>query len=466
MRKLVFGLATCCVVLIGAMNVRARAADQTLLAGAAKVDITPEPGLRMWGYSTRTKGATGTLDPLMAKAVVLKLGETSVAIVSLDLGRTPEEALLEQLRERTAAVCGISNLFVTASHTHHAPTMEQYTGETNDYPQQVIKHIEDIVVEAAGRLEPVTLGVGHGTADYAHNRRHYLPDGRVAMQWRNAEREPTAPVDKEYTVIRLDSAAGKPLAVLFHYACHPVVMGGDNYLYSADYVGATSGVVEAEFGAPCLFLQGACGDINPYVDKTPLDEGGVEAMRKMGRDLGQQILATAQQIETAPLDPPRLEFVQKEIPTAVRWDVNNSEVYTVLARAYRTRFTNYLAPLLKSGTLPLHLTTLLIGEDLALIGMPGEIFVQFQLELKAASPVKNTLLVGYTHGYHAYFPTIRDAAAGAYGGKTATYVAVGTGERFLNEALIGLHSLMGNLNAVPHEEDFHLLEWDDIKASR
>ena len=79
--------------------------------------------------------------------------------------------------------------------------------------------------------------MGRGTADLAHNRRKFLPDGRVAMQWRNAEREPTEPVDREYAMIRLDRADGSPLAVLFNYACHPVVMGGDNYQYSADYVG-------------------------------------------------------------------------------------------------------------------------------------------------------------------------------------------------------------------------------------
>src|SRR5690242_215327 len=83
-----------------------RAAEPTLTAGVASVDITPEPGLRLWGYSNRTHGATGTLDPLMAKAVVLRLGDQSVAIVTLDLGRTPEEAILSKIRARTKAECG------------------------------------------------------------------------------------------------------------------------------------------------------------------------------------------------------------------------------------------------------------------------------------------------------------------------------------------------------------------------
>ena len=59
------------------------AAAETLAAGVATADITPEPGLRLWGYSDRTHGATGTLDPLMARAVVLCVGDQSAAIVSL-----------------------------------------------------------------------------------------------------------------------------------------------------------------------------------------------------------------------------------------------------------------------------------------------------------------------------------------------------------------------------------------------
>ena len=211
-----------------------------LTAGVAAVDITPEPGLRMWGYSDRTHGATGTLDPLMAKAVVLRVGDESAAIVALDLGRTPEDAVIDKIRERTKAECGVANLFITASHTHHAPIMENTPDSVNPYADKVGDAIAKIICQAAKSAVPVRIGVARGTADFAHNRRRILPDGRVAMQWRNAQREPTAPVDREYAVIRLDRADGTPLALLYNYACHPVVMGGDNYQYGADYVGAAT----------------------------------------------------------------------------------------------------------------------------------------------------------------------------------------------------------------------------------
>jgi hypothetical protein len=286
------------------------------------------------------------------------------------------------------------------------------------------------------------------------------------MQWRNAQREPTEPVDREYVVIRIDRADGNPLAVLFHYACHPVVMGGDNYEYSADYVGAACAVVEEQLNAKCLFLQGACGNINPYMDKTPLDQGGVAEMRKMGRTLGELLAKTAHDTSTAELAKTSIQFQARTIPLRVRWDLDNPEVRGVLSRAYGPRFDNYLSRIIKDNTVPCTLTTLVVGNDLALVGMPGEIFVQFQTQLKRESPVRDTLLVGYTNGYHAYFPTIRDAAAGGYGGKTATYVEPGAGERLTDQALITLYKMRNQLHDVPRPEDFKLLEYDAVKTQQ
>jgi len=445
---------------------RAEEAAKGLMAGVATVDITPEPGLRMWGYSNRTHGATGTLDPLMAKAVVLRVGDTSAAIVSLDLGRTPEEAVLSRVRERTQRECGVANLFITASHTHSAPVVESPPGVANPYADSVGEKIAAIVIEAARNLAPARIGVARGEADLSHNRRRHLPDGRVAMQWRNAEREPTAPVDRQFATIRIDRADGSPLAVLFHYACHPVVLGPDNYQYSADYVGTAAALVEKELQTKCLFLQGGCGDINPYMDKTPLDQQGVAVMRAMGHELGTLLVKTAQRTKTEPAAHPALQFEARVVPTRVRWDLSDPQVRSVLSKAYGPRFDNYLAKTVVDNTLPCQLTTLLVNDQIALVGMPGELFVEFQLGLKQRSPVKGTFLVGYTGGYYGYFPTLAEAAAGAYGGKTATYAAVGAGERLTDEALITLYHMRGQLHDVPRAEDFELLEYDSVKAKR
>lgn len=439
-------------------------ADAQLVAGVASVDITPEPGQRLWGYSNRRHAATGMLDPLSAKAVVLKAGDNSVAIVALDLGRTPEEAVLAKVRDRTIRECGISNLFVTASHTHAAPSMESTSENPNPYAEKVGDQIADVICAAAKQLVPVRIGVGRGMADFAHNRRRRLPDGRIAMQWRNANREPTEPVDKQYAVIRIDRQDGTPLAVLFHYACHPVVLGPDNYEYSADFVGAARALVEEELKTTCLFLQGACGDINPYMDKTPLDQGGVAEMRKMGRGLGELLVKTARDTATSVPAQPSIQFEARQIPVRTRWDLEDPEVRAVLSKVYGARFDNVIAKTIKNNMVPCTLTTVLIDGDLALVGMPGEMFVAFQTAIKTGSPVADSFLVGYTNGYHAYFPTLRDAAAGGYGGKTATYVEPGAGERLTNQGLITIYKMTDKLHDMPRLQDFKLLEYDDVRA--
>jgi hypothetical protein len=444
------------------------ASEVGLTAGVATADITPAPGLRMWGYSNRTQGATGKLDPLMARALVLKVAEHSVAIVTLDLGRVPEPHVLDRVRRQVRERCGLANLLITASHTHAAPSMEGGSDELDQFSEHVGDAIVLIVCDAAGQLQPVALGIGRGEADLAHNRRKFLPDGRVAMQWRNVEHEPTEPIDKQFVVIRLDHAtgdnAGKPLATLVHYACHPVVLGPDNLQYSADFVGAACKRVRAESGAPCLYLQGACGNINPYVDKTPLADGGVREMQQMGCTLGDLVLAASKTIDVKPLKPATIQFDTQVIPVRTRWDIDDPEVRAVLSKAYGPRFDNYLLATFKDNIIPCTLTTLKIGDSLALVGMPGEVFVQFQHELTERSPVPNTLLVGYTEGYHAYFPTIRDAAAGGYGGKTATYVEVGAGERLTNAALVELYHMTDKLHDRPREQDFKLLEYDEVRG--
>jgi hypothetical protein len=137
----------------------------------------------------------------------------------------------------------------------------------------------------------------------------------------------------------------------------------------------------------------------------------------------------------------------------------------VLSKAYGPRFDNYLAKTIKDNVLACPLTVVVIDDNLALVGMPGEIFVQFQLALKSRSPLADTFLVGYTNGFYGYFPTLRDAAAGGYGGKTATYVEPGAGERLTDEALITLYKLADKLHDVPRIEDFKLLEYDAVRAA-
>jgi hypothetical protein len=102
----------------------------------------------------------------------------------------------------------------------------------------------------------------------------------------------------------------------------------------------------------------------------------------------------------------------------------------------------------------LRVTTLLINKQIALVGMPGEPFVDFQISLRDRCPVQDCMLLGYTNGYYDYFPTILAASQGGYGaGDSDTYVAVGAGEHMLDHAVIRLYRMLGELRPVPASEN-------------
>ena len=422
-------------------------------AGAAKVDITPEPGLTSWGYSPPPT-MTGTLDPLHAKALVVESNGYTVAIVTFDLGRVLLPELLAGIRE-SARKLGIDHVMFTASHTHQAPPADVDA----DYTREMARKTSACIAEAHAALKDATIGVGRTTIDIASNRRKILENGQCMMVWRNEEQVPgVGPVDHEAGIVRIDGADGEAIAVLVNYACHPVILSWDNTGYSADYVGEMNRVVEESTGAVSLFLQGGSGDINPYLDKTPVDEGGIEAMRSVGRTAGNAVLAALNGIKTSAPENPSVKVSQKRVEVGVRWDLSKEANRETLKKVYGRLFDKYISDLPADLSVPV--SVILFNDDLALANVPGELFVQYQLDLKKLSPVKNTFMVGYADEFHIYFPTIKDSAARGYGAATNTYVGVGAGDRMLTELLVEIGTLSGKISPDPKVEDFTIIEGD------
>lgn len=416
-------------------------------AGFGVRDITPETGEVMWGYTSRTAPAEGALDPLHARAAVFRAADETVAVVTLDLGRPPLPDVCNRIRERVKPL-GVDYVLFSASHTHQAPSVDVDA----PYISAIENKIGNAIEEAVKNLAPARIGVGRTEIDIAHNRRLVLDDGSVRMLWRNEDKIPTAPVDKEAGVIRVDGPDGNVRAVIVHYACHPVVLGMDNTQYSADWVGAMAAAVTEATGAPTLFLNGGCGDINPYLDKTPLNEGGVQAMRGVGKEVGEAVLASLDQIETETANDPTVKHREDWIEVGLRWDKSDPANEKLLRSIYGDLYDVYIEPLPQNLTIPL--ATLVLNDSIAFLGMPGEIFVQYQLDLKARSLVKNSFLVGYANEYHAYFPTIQAAGEGGYGGSVQTYVGVGAADKLLTRGLINIGEMTGKIHDPLQLSDF------------
>jgi neutral ceramidase len=424
-----------------------------LKAGIAKVEITPPAGEKMWGYFDRVTPAQGTLDPLYARVLVLESGEKRMVLVDLDLGRTFGPASIQRLRDAAQKSSGISYVLVQATHTHAGPVIQdEYPSGAPAWENAAVEKIGKAIEDAHQRAVEARLGTGYGATYIGYNRRRVNPDGTVTMFWRNQTRVPTAPVDPTVAVLRVDTAEGKPLAVLVNYSCHPVVFGPDNLQYSADFPGVMAKTVEQAFGSSpplCFFLQGAPGDINVYDATTPLQENAVKMRDWSGQHLGEEAGRVAKAITTEAAPEGSLEFVEDTLRFHLRW--NQEKLRQGLLAAYGPEiFKNFAPRIQEEYHLPV--AAVLINKRIAWMTMPGEPFVDFQINWRDRCPVPDAFFLGYANGYYGYFPTLKAASEGGYGTASATtWMEVGAGERMVDHALVRVYEMLGRLTDMPED---------------
>jgi Neutral/alkaline non-lysosomal ceramidase, N-terminal len=422
-------------------------------AGVARVDITPPVGVQMWGYFDRLKGDEGTIDPLYARVLVLEAGNQRLAYVDLDLGRTFGDASFASLRDAAKQLSGINDLIVQATHTHAGPVvMDVYPAATPAWETAALSKIEQAIREAHEHAVPVRLGTGYGKAYIGYNRRRLNPDGTVTMVWNNSARVPTWPVDPTVAVLRVDRMDGQPLAILVNYACHPVTFGSDNLRFSADFPGVMCKVVEKAFDDKPLafFMQGAPGDINVYDTGTPVTEDVIGRRDWAGETLGNAAAEVAKKIETAADPDASIDFAEDPLPIHLRWDERKLR-QEVIREISPEGFKIYAPPIEETMHLPV--TTVLINHKIAMMGLPGEPFVEFQMNWRERCRLHDCFFLGYTNGYNGYFPTIQAATEGGYGATSATtWVEVGAGERMVDHAVVTLYKMLRLLKDAPKED--------------
>ena len=392
-------------------------------AGAAKVDITPPIGYPMWGYGARHDAPSlGVLDPLFARAVVLSAGKDKIAIVSLDLGRAPTRQSMATIRKKVKEATGIEHLFLVASHTHHGPVIElDNWPPKQSYVRQLEEKLAHVIIKAAKDQRQARLGVASRQLDMNRNRHSKL-----------AER----PVDRELIVVRIEDEKGKVIAHLVNFAAHAVMANSKERKFSADFPGAMAALVEKETGAPCLFLQGAAGDLSPNPGKTPGPE-------KFGQALGQQVLDLAKGIRCTIGKETTLKCRERDFTFKSRVDLTNPFIRTAYNMAFFKDLIDFYVNEYREGIRP-HLTTVLLNGRIGFVGVSGEFFCSHSLNLKRRARLEHLLFLGYCNDYQQYFPTIEAAAEGGYGADSQVApVEVGAGERMMDRALMDLYEMRG-----------------------
>ena len=399
-----------------------------LEAGAAKADITPPTGFPMWGYAARhDKPSVGVLDPLFARALVLKAGQAKIALVGLDLGRAPTRESMQRIRDALKKD-GFTELFLVASHTHHGPVLELDTWPKPEkpYTRELEEKLIAVIRKADAARVPARFGVGSAETKLNRNRQSKRAD---------------KPTDAELLVLRVEDMTGKPIAHAVNFAAHPTMHPTDLMKFSADYPGAMAKHVETETGVPCLFLQGASGDLSANPPE------GIKGPDEFGKRLGEDVLKLAATIKMTNRKgaEPSLLAAREELEFSCVVDISSDAIKFALGKAFFPELIGFFEKEYKDGVRPT-VTVGLLDTTLGFVGISGEPFCEHALTLRRRARLPYVFVMGYCNDYHQYFPTIQAAAEGGYG--TAPPIAVaelGAGERLTDKALIKLYQLRGKL---------------------
>lgn len=436
---------------------------EPLKAGAAAVDITPPKGCPMAGYYSY-RGAEGTHDPLYAKALVFEKDGTTVALVSLDLITTTRGIVEEsrKLIEKQTGIPGV-HVMISATHSHTGPVLWDGSPRADfltaggaktakDYVAELPGKIADAVKKAHAARTPVRISFGMGKEEgLAFNRRFHMKDGSVG--WNPGKKnpnivKPAGPVDPSVPVvfIETDEMKPKPIAVYVNFAMHLDTVGGLHY--SADYPATLAKCLAAVKGdeVVSVFTTGCCGDINHINVKNDKPQKGHGEAARIGTRLAGEVLRTFDKLQLAAEGPLRVsrELVELPLPPVTAEDVTTAKRILADLEAAKKPAPKFLDQVqafkaLDVGErlgkpLVVEVQVISLGDDLAWVSLPGEIFVELGLQIKRGSPFKQTMIAELANGSIGYIPNRVAYSQGNYEVVSAR-CAEGSGEKLVDAAV-------------------------------
>lgn len=401
----------------------------SLRAGAAKRSIVPPFPTQMGGFNDRNGTFEGVHDVLYVRALVLDDENTRMVIIGSDLMaldgdmvRLVREGIKKQTKIPAASI------LVSCAHNHSAPSYYQseMRGE-KDPPLKkfLVDQFVAAAVDAFQNRVPALAGFKAGELNGVSGNRQQGNDDVI---------------DPQVGVLHVTRRTNRePIATLFNFTAHPVILGSKNLLLSGEYPGAAARAVENLMGGVAIFTQGACGDVTIHRSGDPYQE-----IERVGRTLAGEVVKTAGFIRgsedltlaaascsltLAPRSIPTLNQAQAALESgqaALKRATENGanpQIQRNLNQKLRLLMSNVrVAERVESEELQLpdaadaEVQVLRVG-DFVMVSIPGEIFVEFALELRhrvRQAAELSMILVGYANGYVGYIVTPRAIETGGY----------------------------------------------------
>jgi hypothetical protein len=390
------------------------AEKKPLMAGAAETVVTPAAeGTFLIGPM---KPSTGVNDDLYARALVLADGDNRIAIVTLDyLGF--DFGFTRVLLTAASKASGIptDHIMLNCSHTHSAPLTAPWGPwkEHQDKPfhQMLPKKVAEVVRLACDNLQPARLRYRREPTQIGFNRR--LFNGEKIVMAPN----PKGAVLPWVDVLAAERNDGKPIAVLFSHAAHPVIVHEASTLISADYPGFAVQTLKRSSGKDTIYLfaQGCSGNINGF----PL-KGGLDAAAAAGRDLGQAVGRALNRMDDENANGSiRIQSTELQLPLQNPPPADKCrELMNKEKRPdRRQRFAELLAiaESNKPQTMRMPIRAFVLG-DLCILGMAHEPFAEYHHYVNEICPFKHNMVFAYTNGLESYVGTKKDYDLGENGG--------------------------------------------------
>ena len=394
--------------------VSAAFASPTVPVGVAKVDITPETPVRMYGYASRKTESEGIAGRLSAKALVIGSdeGEGPAVLLTVDCGSVPSRIRDEVVRRIQAQVPLRPERFVLCnSHNHSGPNlkgMSSMSGPEHEHLVQYARRLTDqlssVILAALQARRPARLAWTQGTVDFAANRR-VLKEGK----WAGFGAVPEAPVDHSLPLLRFTDTNDKLMAVVVNYACHCTTLRGNFTQLHGDWAACAQQFIEQEYPEATALVTIGCG-----ADSDPCPHGTVALCQQHGRAVADEVI----RLLDGPFRPVEPDLAARSVSLQLPY-LPAPSIDQLRQRAEKSYAAESLLKRLEQGEeLPqsetYDITTWAFGDDLALVFLSNEVVVDYVLRMKREMAGDRLWVTAYANDVSRYIVSKRLVGEGGY----------------------------------------------------
>ena len=451
--------------------------------GAAKTGMTPPKG-SIIGDSYGIRVSEGVHDELYIKTLVFEQAGQRVAFITLDVISLPHLLVMTSralIHKQTGIA--VNNIILNATHLHAGPQMNPLFWDvvggsaklkSQEYTHKMPELILESVESAISKIQPVHVSIGNvQETSISFNRRFLMKDGTFKTNPGKLNPNivrPAGPIDPSLSMVYFESLDKKPVAILVNFALHVAVVGGNNF--SSDFPGVMSNLIGKVKGEEVVtvFTNGTSGNIN-HIDVSNSNQlSGFDESQRIGTILADRVLNALNSLR--PISITSLKATIQAVNLPVFKVVEKLEMiwakdviskfgkpkgsgFADVVSAWRildlvkyqggldTRHNSTTTvPLTVDGSaLESEVSVIAFGDQMALVGFPGDAFVELGLGIKLNSPFPFTIVSEQSgNGTLSYIPNKKAFPEGQYEVNSARYRS-GGGESLVDAALETLISI-------------------------